>query len=243
MPLRRGSSTLPLVTTIAGAAGAQLAFIRPACPARYRGLQLKDRRGWASAHRSLISLDRRVRPPDPPLETTGYANRQSGQVESLVILWVRLPPRSLTTRSRGPAAKTPGDIQENDGSTPSGITLTKKWSVGVSAAHLRGKAETGFDSRTDLLKTGWLVQREGRLGLPGNRGSTPRRSTETTGSWSNGKTPARQAGNPGSIPGGSTEIRKVAGYGLPGRFAKPCDLTGHVGSNPMPSAAWKTARW
>lgn len=32
-------------------------------------------------------------------------------------------------------------------------------------------------------------------------------------------------------------VWKVAGYGLPGRFAKPCDwATGHVGSNPMPSA-------
>ena len=45
-----------------------------------------------------------------------------------------------------------------------------------------------------------------------------------SGPWSNGRTPARQAGNPGSIPGGSTDIRKVAGYGLPGRFAEPCDL-------------------
>ncbi len=40
-------------------------------------------------------------------------------------------------------------------------------------------------------------------------------------------------GNPGSIPGESTNsltlsarggTRKVAGYGLPGRFAKPCGL-------------------
>jgi hypothetical protein len=30
---------------------------------------------------------------------------------------------------------------------------------------------------------------------------------------------------------------KVAGYGWPGRFAKPCDSNkGCVGSNPMPSA-------
>ena len=46
------------------------------------------------------------------------------------------------------------------------------------------------------------------------------------GSWSNGKTPVRQTGNPGSIPGGSTDKRKVAGYGLPGRTANACPLTG-----------------
>ena len=32
------------------------------------------------------------------------------------------------------------------------------------------------------------------------------------------------------------QLRKVAGYGLPGRLAKPCDFLSHVGSNPMPSA-------
>ena len=40
-------------------------------------------------------------------ETTRYANRQSGHVESVAILWVRLPLWSLTTWSRGPTAKTP----------------------------------------------------------------------------------------------------------------------------------------
>jgi hypothetical protein len=46
------------------------------------------------------------------------------------------------------------------------------------------------------------------------------------GSSSNGRTPVRHTGNPGSIPGGSTDIRKVAGYGLPGRTANACPLTG-----------------
>ena len=39
-PLGHASSTLALATDIAGAAGAQLAFIRPVCPVRYRDLQL-----------------------------------------------------------------------------------------------------------------------------------------------------------------------------------------------------------
>ena len=38
------------------------------------------------------------------------------------------------------------------------------------------------------------------------------------------------------FPCGPLSFRKVAGYGLPGRFAKPCDFLSHVGSNPMPSA-------
>ena len=48
------------------------------------------------------------------------------------------------------------------------------------------------------------------------------------GSWSNGKTPPWHGGNRGSIPRDSTqqEIRKVAGYGLPGRTANACLLTG-----------------
>ena len=50
--------------------------------------------GWASAHSGLISLNGRVRPPDPRL-TAEYANWQSGHVESVAILQVRLLPRSL----------------------------------------------------------------------------------------------------------------------------------------------------
>src|SRR5580700_4339582 len=42
------------------------------------------------------------------------------------------------------------------------------------------------------------------------------------GLWSNRTTPAWRAGNAGSTPAGSTPYRRVAGYGLPGRLAKPC---------------------
>jgi hypothetical protein len=54
-----------------------------------------------------------------------------------------------------------------------------------------------------------------------NVGSTPTPLTDM-GLWSNGKTPAWRAGDAGSTPAGSTDRRRVAGYGLPGRFAKPC---------------------
>lgn len=56
------------------------------------------------------------------------------------------------------------------------------------------------------------------------------------GSWSNGTTPPWRGGNPSSTLGGSTDIRKVAGYGLPGRTANACHLKGDEGSNPLPSA-------
>ena len=81
--------------------------------------------GWASAQRGLISLARRVRLPDPLLDRTDrqfcgtdwqsvlrerqsvlhqsaeYANRQSGHVEGVAILQVRLLPRSLERREPG----------------------------------------------------------------------------------------------------------------------------------------------
>src|SRR5262249_12019814 len=51
--------------------------------------------GWASAQPWLIPTAGQVRPLNPELVLAEYANRQSGQVESLAILWVQLPPRSL----------------------------------------------------------------------------------------------------------------------------------------------------
>ena len=90
---------------IADAAGAQLAFIRPVSPARYRDLQLRVGQRPAEPHK--------FRPPgatpgSATCVTTRYANRQSGHVESVAILWVRRPLWSLKSRSRGPTVKTPG---------------------------------------------------------------------------------------------------------------------------------------
>jgi hypothetical protein len=45
------------------------------------------------------------------------------------------------------------------------------------------------------------------------------------GGSSNGKMPGLQPGDRGSIPRPVHSIRKVAGYGSPGRFAKPCGFT------------------
>lgn len=77
-PVGRGSSTLPLVT--AGAAGAQLALIRPVSSVRFRGLQSAVSRrhlGWfhfelawsvgVSAARRFGKAEDRVQFPDGPL--------------------------------------------------------------------------------------------------------------------------------------------------------------------------------
>jgi hypothetical protein len=70
----------------------------------------------------------------------------------------------------------------------------------------------------------------------GNRGSTPRRSTDSTGPSSNGKIPVWHAGDPGSSPGGSTDTEgsriTVGRAVLERRFSPP----GEEGSTPSPSA-------
>jgi hypothetical protein len=82
---------------IAGVAGAQLGFISSTRPARYRDLQLGVEHVAGGpvlievSYASIAGCDPRTR----YLKTAGYANRKSDEVESLVILWVRLPPRSL----------------------------------------------------------------------------------------------------------------------------------------------------
>lgn len=62
------------------------ATLRTSCPAG-AGVQVSpsslNHCGWASAHSGLISLDSRVRPPDPRLALIRYANRQSEQAENL----------------------------------------------------------------------------------------------------------------------------------------------------------------
>ncbi len=109
--------------------------------------------------------------PPPTNNTVEYANWQSGQrptlrvgARSLAILWVRLPPRSfeliswskgqdacLSCRSdprcaRAPVVRIqPGSLIASSRRTAIGRRLTERAcylrSVGVSAAHLRGKQE------------------------------------------------------------------------------------------------------
>ena len=61
---RRGSSTLPVVTDTLQAGRCPTGPIRPVCPVRYRGLQLRVGQCSAGPHKP----DRRVQPPDPPLD-------------------------------------------------------------------------------------------------------------------------------------------------------------------------------
>ena len=100
--------------------------------------------------RRLVSLDRWVQLPDPPL-MTGYANWHSGEVESLVP--VGSSPTSVTDRNTIPwsngedAWVTTRKVLVR---FQPGIT-DAKWSVGVLAAHLRGKEEDPVQLRDGPL--------------------------------------------------------------------------------------------
>jgi hypothetical protein len=91
-------------------------------------------------------------------------------------------------------------------------SLDSDWSVSVSAARVRGKDEGRVQFPDGPLKNKWGVGPTGRRQL--------------------GRLEIRVQFPVGPL------LRKVAGYGWPGRFAKPCGAAKcRVGSNPMPSAA------
>ena len=81
------------------------------------------------------------------MEMAEYANRKSDQVESLVILWVQLPPRS--NRSRGQTARRPPDrleamVQLHPGSIENdGLQVLRQHASLVTT-------KPGFNSRADL---------------------------------------------------------------------------------------------
>ena len=141
-------------------------------------------------------------------------------------------------------------MQESAGSIPAGIT-GKIWSVGVSAAHLRGKEEDWVQPPDGPLEQkSWAgMYRGGDRSLQdrcGGFNSHPVHWRNRTGSWSNGTTPPWRGGNPGSIPGGSTgltRVRKVVGYGWPGRGANAVLPRGDEGSAPLPSAFAPMVKW
>lgn len=91
--------------------------------------------------------------PGPATGTTGYANWQSDHVENVMILWVRLPPRSLIhrvvqrPRRLGDNQKRPTLRVGARGSIPAAMTSVCKC-FGRHASVVRTK--TGFNSRTDL---------------------------------------------------------------------------------------------
>lgn len=110
------SSTLALATRFCRGAGTQPAFMRPVCPVRYRDLQLTAggpvliRAGHRSAEGGLVSLNGRVRPPDPLLN--------NGRV-------CKLAKRSPTNAARRCPER--GDFA---GSTPASVTDMIPWSSG-----------------------------------------------------------------------------------------------------------------
>ena len=120
-----------------------------------------------------------MQPPDPPL-TTGYANRHSDEVESLVP--VGSSPTPVTDKITIPWSKgkdawvTTRKVLVR---FQPGSLLQKKWSVGVLAAHLLGKEEDRVQLPDGPLDDAGRWSKGKTPGLhPGNRGSIPRRSTE-----------------------------------------------------------------
>ena len=184
-------------------AGAQPALMRPARPDRYRDLQLNTCCGWAKAHPGPISLDRRVRPPDPLLDC-GRVRKQAKRRGRESRDFAGSIPASVTTAipwssgqdawvtSRKPMVRIhPGSL--------------KRRSVGVVVARRRGKAEDRvrvpdgpLERRAAHSTVGRLVCTQAigvrLLGGP----------LENTGSWSKGKTPPWRGGDPSSTLGGST---------------------------------------
>ena len=107
---------------------------------------------------------------------TRYANWQSGEVESLVFVGSTPTLVTLIPWSNGedawPTARKVM-VQFHPGS------LDEDWSVGVSAARVRGKDEGRVQFPDGPLEQmGCWSNGTTDLLQPGDRGSTPRRSTE-----------------------------------------------------------------
>jgi hypothetical protein len=160
--------------------------------------------------------------PEPAIRTTRYANWQSGEVESLV--FVGSTPTLVTIDRVVQRQRRLVDFQESMVQLhPRSLALTR-WGVGPTGRRLACNQEIG-------------------VRLP---------DAPLAGSCSNGTTLARQASPVLSetpwvqFPVGPLTW-KAAGYGSPGRFAKPCGAAKRrVGSTPTPSARAeqdKLARW
>lgn len=172
-----------------------------------RGLLQAGRRS-AGPHKAGIPV--RVRGLQLVAE---YANRQSGQVESLVMS-VGSTPTSATLipwSSGNDSWPTPRKRRSE--------SFRDHWSASVAAAPLRGK-EAGWVqvpggpleswAAGPIRDDAWFAPRKSGFNSPAVH-SKPLAALQ--GLWSNGTTPAWRAGDPGSTPGGSTATEATAsGY-------------------------------
>ena len=113
------------------------------------------------------------------------------------------------------------------------------WSVGAAAARCLGKAGARVRLPDGPLRTFGPACRWGRLTLARSV-CWVQLPSGPLNEWAHGPTGRRQLGRLEirvQFPVGPL-IWKVAGYGWPGRFAKPSGAARcRVGSNPMPSAS------
>ena len=179
-----------------------------------------------------------MRLPDPLLEHDQVRKPAKRAGREPVILWVRFPLWSLKQDPVVQRRRRLADIQESAGSIPAGITCDN-WSVSVVAARRCGKAEDRVQSPDGPLDK-WACMPMGASWVCTltAMGSTPMRSTKyKRADRPTGRHRPGVAGIRVRFPVGPlTYIRKVAGYGLPGRTANACHQTGDEGSNPLPSA-------
>ena len=124
-PLGHASSTLALATDIAGAAGAQLTFIRSVRSDRYRDLQLRVGQCSFGPHKPELPG------ATPGPATYGQVRKQAKRSRRERGDFVGSTPTSVTDND--PVVQRRRrlrDMQESAGSIPAGITFDD-WSVGV----------------------------------------------------------------------------------------------------------------
>ena len=169
--------------------------------------------------------------PSSNLGDGGFDSRPCHSARTCVG-WASASPTACKAASpRGYAGSTPARRTENIRLVRLSVgrqllKLERQGSIPARATEIRPRGGTGrhatFRASSPLAAVGVRISPWSLVRCRGGRCPTG----------------SHKAGAPGSIPGPATHW-KVAGYGSPGRFAKPCDpARGHVGSNPMPSA-WK----
>ena len=109
------------------------------------------------------------------------------------------------------------------------------WSSGEDACVTCRRSMVRFHPRS-LINKVCKCSGSTRLWYGRRPGSIPGRTSEMGWHVPRGRQILARSVRRVRFPCGPLNFRKVAGYGLPGRFAKPCDFLSHVGSNPMPSA-------
>jgi hypothetical protein len=143
--------------------------------------------------------------------TTGYANRKSGGVESPVILWVRIPPRSLrlTAKVQSPRSK----VRKHKTAADAFSLSFRLWTLDLGLWTLQPGL---LVKREDA----WLATRKSGFDSPAVHLVRDSRADTPLPSPLAGEGPGVKGASRGRKESSLDTKRKVAGYGWPGRSAK-----------------------